>query len=342
VLVWESAACNIFSVTTTQASYGKCGDTNTAAENIQPAHLAIISVWEQKYKSFEAETPAGKVTFTGKGISVATPSEQRMMAEWASLNYDIASSGRAGAAWGLALAWHREGGIAGFCNDVNVYQTGLYMASSCQLSQPAAPLTGYLTATQLDQLYGWIDSLQTVDYSYTDPAVADAMTTKLIVASTGAKPASDEVIQSIGAFAAEIDTVATFKANAPSDALEAQQSLKDFFAALNSGDYIQGAKLYGGDTSLLATWNPDVKNDLPKWLELGCKQNGLQCLLPRTITYRGPDARGGYQFYIKFNASDGTFFRQGGDVPGSVRNFIFSVIKQNELWLVMDLPPYVP
>jgi len=38
----------------------------------------------------------------------------RAVAEWARLIFDVAESGRSGAAWGLALSWHREGGIAGF------------------------------------------------------------------------------------------------------------------------------------------------------------------------------------------------------------------------------------
>ncbi len=50
-----------------------------------------------KYASFDADTPAGVIQFTGQGEIVATPSQQRMIAEWAWLAAQEAISGRSGA-----------------------------------------------------------------------------------------------------------------------------------------------------------------------------------------------------------------------------------------------------
>jgi hypothetical protein len=122
--------------------------------------------------------------------------------------------------------------------------------------------------------------------------------------------------------------------------------LQDYFVALNSGDYVLASKLYGGDISLLQTWNPDIGDELPALLERACTQNGLQCLLPRGITYRAPDNDGGYHFYVEFNNEDQTLFQQGpccGETSGTpVSMFPFLVEKSANGLVVTDLPPYVP
>src|SRR6185503_2826684 len=127
---------------------------------------------------------------------------------------------------------------------------------------------------------------------------------------------------------------------------EARQVLEDYLMALNSGDYVQAAKLYSGDISLLHSWNPEVGDDLPALLERACTQNGLQCLVPRLITYRAPDSDGGYNFYVEFNNHDQTLFQLGpccGETNGRpVSMFPFLVEKSASSLLVTDLPPYVP
>jgi hypothetical protein len=62
-----------------------------------------------RYQPFEADTPAGRVTFAGRGNPVATPFEERSLAEWASLVHQELRSGRSGASWGLAVALKQEG-----------------------------------------------------------------------------------------------------------------------------------------------------------------------------------------------------------------------------------------
>lgn len=336
LLVWTSPACEVLTVNSDALFFGSCNGELRIPEYPTGELLSIARQWAETFASFEAETPAGKVVFSGIGANIATEAEQRMMAEWARLNFEAAQSGRTGAAWGLALAWHREGGIAGFCDDVTVYLNGMYFASSCK--GDGLSYNGWLTASQLELVYAWVDTYAPIDDNQSDPAVADAMTVTLTLPGTGTTQADEATIQAIGEFAAGLQTQQRFSVENSAEAAETEEILRQFLQALNSGDFILGAKLYGGDLAALQGWNPDITDDLPKLLERGCTQNGLQCLLPRAVTYRGPDARNGHQFFVEFNNPDGSLFRQMGEQT----SFLFSVVKNGDNWQVMELPPYVP
>ena len=343
-LAWQSngTPCETALFTLDDLSFGSCAGTLTEVPTGTTGHTERLFDLVNTYASFTAQTAAGKITLYGKGTTMATPAEQRAIAEWAKLMFQVAQAGRSGASWGLALAWQREGGIVGFCDDVAVYLTGFVIVSDCKgLNEQF-----YLSASQLEQLYGWVDGLKNLDYHYKDPAVADAMSITLVLSGTGQKEASEEDIRAILDFAASLKAQVNFAAQADANAAEAEQTLREYFAAMNSGNYALGAKLYGGPTDTLESWNPDITNDLAALFERGCIQNGLQCLVPRSVIYHGPDAEGGYQFMVEFNNPDRSLFRQGpccGDTSGaSVPIFIFRVVKSENGYVVMDLPPYVP
>lgn len=345
VFVWESAACEKFVLSLDGIAFGRC-DGALAFKPWDFDTPASMRDFLLLFGAFEAETPAGQITFNGRGPLIPTPAEQRMMAEWAKLQFDIAQSGRAGADWGLALAWSRQGGFAGFCDEVAIYRDGSVIVANCKApGSPYPPVR--LNATQLEQLYFWLDNYGVVDFSETDPAVADAMTTKMTLTGAGqAQPLEDTRRQMI-AFAAELAAQTAFGAQSDTQRFVAQDALSQFFGALYTGDTILAAKLYGGETTALEAWNPDLTPDnLPALLARGCTQNGLQCLLPRTVTYRGPDVRGGYQFIVEFLNSDGSLFRITpccqNSSGGSISSFVYSVIARDGNWAVMELPPYVP
>jgi hypothetical protein len=155
----------------------------------------------QTYQSFQASTPVGDVTFVGKGQAVATPEEQRSLAEWASLVYQESQAGRSSAAQGLAFSWHREGGIAGFCDDLGVYMTGFAIANSCK---GGAIPTYRLTADELKTLYGIVDRVQRFEYEQTDPAAADGMTQHLVFEGLGSQVASGSDQQAVLELAGEV------------------------------------------------------------------------------------------------------------------------------------------
>lgn len=242
------------------------------------------------------------------------------------------------------LVWHRSGGFAGFCDEVTVYSTGWVDVSNCKGDVKTKLL---MTTTQLEQLDGWLKDLKPIDFTQSDPATADAMTITLTLAGRGTQSADEQIIGLISQFASELAAQAMFNLQAPPEKADAEQILRDYLTALNTGDYILGAKLYGGDVELLQTWNPDVaKDDLPALFKLACTQNGLVCMAPRTVTYRGLDADGSYQFHVEFNNPDDTLFVQGpccGEETGaSFSSFLIRVAKTESGFAVLDLPPYVP
>ena len=344
LIVWESAdsPCETATITFESLSYGKCGGPFTNVPPETTNHLTRFGQLLSLYASFSAETPAGNLIFRGTGKLVPTDAEKRAMAEWARLMFQVAQAGRTDASWGMAFAWQREGGPGGFCDDVVVYLTGWVRTSDCK----GYNVEGYLMASQLDQLYAWVDGLTTIDYTQTFSASTDGLKMTLALAGNGQKQADDETIWDIFEFAATLYTELGYAAEAGAHADEARLVLRDYLMALNSGDYILAAKLYGGDISVLQSWNPDIRDDLPALFERACTQNGLQCLVSCLITYRAPDSDGGYNFYVEFNNDDQTLFQQGpccGETNGApVSMFPFLVEKSASGLLVTDLPPYVP
>jgi hypothetical protein len=176
---------------------------------VVPERAAQLAHLVETYASFEAETAAGTVAFNGQGSATATPAEQRMIAEWARQVAREASAGRNGASWGLALAWHREGGIAGFCDDLTIYVTGEVYAASCK-GQTAQDLgRRYMTAEELEQVYAWLDEYAPFEYLHDDGNVADAMKVTLIFSGAGATTADAAVQQEIVLFAQQLHTSMT-------------------------------------------------------------------------------------------------------------------------------------
>lgn len=73
------------------------------------------------------------------------------------------------------LIWHREGGIAGFCDVLIASTTGAVQAGTCN----AEPINATLTEAELAQLKQWATAYAQVVIVQGDPAVADAMFTTL-------------------------------------------------------------------------------------------------------------------------------------------------------------------
>jgi len=345
-LIWQSndSPCETAAFSSESLSYGECGKALTAAPTQTTGHAARLSELSELYTSFGAETPAGSLIFKGTGDLVPTDSEKRALAEWAKLMFETAQSGPSAASAGLAFSWHREGGVGGFCDEVAVYLTGLVTTSDCKGFHAET----YLTASQLEGLYAWVDGLSSIDYSDSTAPLADGMTITLVLTGNGKKQADEEMIREMIDFAATMDAQLGSAAEAGPDVAEAEQDLRDYLTALHTGDYVLAAKLYGGDTSLLQTWNPDIPpGDLPALFERACSQNGLQCLAPRSITYRASEVDG-HHFWVEFNNADRTLFQQGpccGETTGTpVSMFPFFVEKSlsGDGYVVQDFPPYVP
>lgn len=200
-LIWQSPEepCQRVEISVRQVNYGACG-APLSGSSLNGVRLAEMANALAAYAPFKAETPSGWISFPGQGSLQATPAEQRALAEWARLVLLEAQSGRSTADQGLALAWHREGGIAGFCDDLLVYAYGKVQATNCK-SSPADARTLQLDAAQLDQLFQWLDAYLPIQEYQTDPATADAMTRELVLNGTGSRAASEEEKQALIDFA---------------------------------------------------------------------------------------------------------------------------------------------
>jgi len=82
----------------------------------------------------------------------------------------------------LALTWKREGGIAGFCDNLTVFRSGEIYGNQCK-SQPGnvtASFVSILSPDEQDQFTAWSNELGLVDLDLSDPKeVSDRMTVTL-------------------------------------------------------------------------------------------------------------------------------------------------------------------
>jgi hypothetical protein len=102
------------------------------------------------------------------------------------------------------LTWHREGGIAGFCDDLLVYASGDAQAGTCK-GGTAKPLAqARLQPEDRAKLEEWANRLASFEYVQTDPAKADAMTIRVIFTGRGKAAATDADKQEIQAWAAQV------------------------------------------------------------------------------------------------------------------------------------------
>lgn len=207
ILTWkmiDESGCQTLEAGTDGVAFGVCGGPLLGVPYSLDTRQPDLIWFAGQYQSFTAATFVGTLDFVGTGANVATTAEQRMIGEWARLVYVEAQEGRSGAGWGLVFAWHREGGIAGFCDDVTVYVTGDAYVTSCQANQPEELGRIRLDANQLATIYAWVDTFQSFEVEPTDPATADGMIMRLIFAGTGTLVANAAEQQAVAAFAQQL------------------------------------------------------------------------------------------------------------------------------------------
>jgi hypothetical protein len=104
----------------------------------------------------------------------------------------------------VALTWRREGGIAGFCDGLTVYQTGKTVATSCKGIAPGGQIEGQLAGERLQQLADWLGQFENFDVVQKDDATADAMVVQVVFYGHGATKATEADVQAIREFAAQV------------------------------------------------------------------------------------------------------------------------------------------
>jgi hypothetical protein len=188
--------------------HGSCDKPMEAIPFIETYRASELAHFIANYHSFMMNTHNGFVNFIGKGDTEASSNQQRSMAAWADLVANEITAGRSSAGNGVVIGWHREGGLAGFCDDVTIYVSGAAAATTCKSGNAEEVGKIWLNGEQLDQLYQWIDNFARFEYNPATNATADAMTIYLIVEGQGKNPASEDDQEVIASFAQEIYSLA--------------------------------------------------------------------------------------------------------------------------------------
>ncbi len=117
--------------------------------------------------------------------------------------YHTNADGSAIQAGEVELSWHREGGIAGFCDDLVVLTTGEFHAAQCAGEGRAGNgnLRETLSAEQLAQYEVWLEKFGTVTIEMDDGAVADSMKVSLFLKGRGTAQPNEAEQQALLAWA---------------------------------------------------------------------------------------------------------------------------------------------
>lgn len=102
------------------------------------------------------------------------------------------------------LSWSRQGGIAGFCDEVVVLADGSYTVSSCVGKYPTQ--SGQLTSNEYAQLAGWVQQFASFE-SKPDKAhqvVPDELIFRMSFQGSGTQTASPDEMAAISNFAQDL------------------------------------------------------------------------------------------------------------------------------------------
>lgn len=101
----------------------------------------------------------------------------------------------------VVLSWGRSGGIAGFCDEINIHASGLVVVNSCK----AAVRSFQLSTAEQALLNGWLAKFAPLEYNHSDPnAVADGMSTALTLAGAGKNKPTEDQLNELLQFAAQL------------------------------------------------------------------------------------------------------------------------------------------
>lgn len=153
-----------------QVSFGPCSNpSRMAAGQLEPGRFRDLQYFSTRYRPFEADTPAGRLSFAGSGTQFAGQSERQALAEWATLVHQELQFGRSGASWGLAVGLLEEGSTP--CSRIQVEVYGKVFANDCRTGIQPLP-TAWLTTEQIDDLYEWMNEFQTTEMSWHENGLA--------------------------------------------------------------------------------------------------------------------------------------------------------------------------
>ena len=168
-----------------QVSFGPCSDpSGMAAGQLESGRFQDLQYFANRYRPFEADTPAGRLSFAGSGTQSATQSERQALAEWATLVHQELQFDRSGASWGLAAALIEEGSTP--CSRIQIEVYGKVLANDCRAGIQPLP-TAWLTTQQIQRLFAWMNEFQTTEMVWYDGGLA----MRLVFSGRGAQFATE-------------------------------------------------------------------------------------------------------------------------------------------------------
>lgn len=202
LLSWrDSASFSVLQVGTERLAFGLRGRPLLVVPPPTPERARQLVTFISEYTALYARTPAGEVTLRGVGSREALPVERRRIAEWARLVFSEIAYGVDQATGDRALVWRREGGSAGSCDELVVSRTGFATAWSCRESPARRVASVRLTASELEQLYRWLDQFEAAAWKQgVDPATADALTVSISLEGQGSQSLPDDEREAVLAF----------------------------------------------------------------------------------------------------------------------------------------------
>jgi hypothetical protein len=136
-----------------------------------------------QFKPFDELTQSGRIFLSGSGQELVDDTRKRMIAEWAALVFIEQEAGKIEDGQGLLLDWTRQGGIAGFCDHMQILRTGDLQLTNCK--GEVAEQTRNLSSTEMEQLYAWMDSYTSFEFVLQDTASADGMREEISFLGSG-------------------------------------------------------------------------------------------------------------------------------------------------------------
>ncbi len=114
---------------------------------------------------------------------------------------------------GQILQWKREGGLAGFCDQITVYDDDRAIATACEAGLNAERGRRVLSSDQSQQVRRWRDVFASFEADWSDQAALGLLQVHVVFIGQGtAKPTSSDV-DAIQTFAAALLTEATVPAD---------------------------------------------------------------------------------------------------------------------------------
>lgn len=198
--------CRIAEFYANSAGFGMCAGEWSEAPYVVARRAEHYADFVKQYSGcFDQPTPAGNVTFLGQGSTAPDETQLRMLAEWALQVYQEQSSGQSDENQRLAFTLSRSGGIAGFCDELRIYRSGEAVLSDCRNGQQDKPVkTQWLSADEMKQVYAWLADWKSFKWEQSDPATADALTTRLTFAGSGMGKAGLADQQAVANLAARV------------------------------------------------------------------------------------------------------------------------------------------